>query len=221
MTRGLFISLEGADGVGKSTQVGLLSAWLDELAVSHLVTREPGGTPAGEAIRSVVLAKGELPMPPQAELFLILAARACFVREVVEPALAEGKTVVADRYALSSLAYQGYGRGLDLEAVRSANRTATGGLEPDVYLLFDIAAPEAELRRVSSGAVPDRIEREGAAFRDAVRGGYLEMAGQDPRIETIDATGSPAEVHARVRAALTRRFPDVMSTGDEAGRHEG
>ncbi len=125
---GRFIVLEGGEGVGKSTQAALLGAWLEALGVPHVVTREPGGTPVGEAVRSVVLARTDLEMPAETELFLYLASRAAFVRDVVRPALEAGKTVVADRFDLSTLAYQGFGRGLDLDEVRRAIALATGGL---------------------------------------------------------------------------------------------
>ena len=126
----LFIVLEGGDGVGKTTHVALLSAWFTALGLPHVSTREPGGTPVGEAIRSVVLGRPGLDMPDETELLLILAARAAFVRDVVRPALERGETVLADRFSLSTLAYQGYGRGLDLERVRQAIDFATGGLAP-------------------------------------------------------------------------------------------
>jgi len=222
---GLFIVLEGGDGVGKSTQATLLSSWLDELGVEHLLTREPGGTPVGEAIRAVVLSKDELDMPAETELLLILAARAAFVQEVVEPALARGTAVVADRFALSTLAYQGYGRGIDLGLVRDGLRIATGGLAPDLYLLFDLPDEEAEARRRTSDERPDRIERSGADFRRAVRDGYLELAAGDPSVEVINARGTPDEVHGRVRerlvARLGDRLPRAGATSDGLGGDAG
>ncbi|NNM05794.1 MAG: dTMP kinase, partial [Gemmatimonadetes bacterium] len=125
MNRSLFIVLEGVEGAGKSTQARLLSSWFDGLGLEHLVVREPGGTPVGEAIRNVVLDKGGLTMPPETELFLMLGARAAFVRDVVRPALEEGRIVLADRFDLSTFAYQGYGRGLNLDQVTQANAVAT------------------------------------------------------------------------------------------------
>jgi dTMP kinase len=207
---GRFIVLEGSDGVGKSTQVALLSTWMDALGVPHLVAREPGGTPVGEAIRSVVLSRDDLEMPPESELLLILAARAAFVADVVKPALAEGTTVVADRFALSTLAYQGYGRGLDLELVRAGLEIATGGLRPDLYLLLDLPLEEAQARRRRGSGEPDRIEREGLDFQGAVRDGYLALADDEGGIEVVDARGSAEEVHARVRDRIVARFPDTF-----------
>lgn len=208
--RGLFIVLEGADGVGKSTQVALLAAWLDALGVPSLTTREPGGTPVGEAIRGLLLDRTDLDVPPEAELLLILAARAAFVRQVVRPALEAGTTVVADRFALSTLAYQGYGRGLDLARVRAGIDVATGGLRPDLYLLLDLPDEEAAARRARTGAEPDRIEREGAAFRRAVREGYLALVASEPDVELVDARGTPEEVHERVRDRILARLPGTF-----------
>lgn len=208
--RAPFIVLEGADGVGKTTQLALLSAWLDALDVRHLTTREPGGTPVGEAIRSVVLDRAELRMPPESELLLILAARAAFVRDVVRPALAAGTVVVADRFALSTLAYQGYGRGIALDEIRASNEIATGGLRPDLYVLLDLAETEADERRRSAGEVLDRIEREGEAFRRAVREGYLALAETEPDVALVSAHGTPEEVHERVRDRILARLPGIF-----------
>ena len=213
--RGRFIVLEGADGVGKTTQVALLSAWMDALGVASLITREPGGTPVGEAIRSVVLHRADLDVPPESELLLILAARAAFVRQVVRPALESGTTVVADRFALSTLAYQGYGRGLELDRVRAGIDIATGGLRPDLYVLLDLPVEEASERRSRSAAAPDRIEREGAAFRRAVRDGYLALVESEPDVELVDARGTPEEVHERIRGRILARFPGTFGMTTE------
>ena len=204
---GHFIVLEGGDGVGKTTQVGLLSSWMDAAGVAHVVTREPGGTPVGEAIRALVLSRPELEMPPESELLLILAARAAFVRDVVRPALAEGKTVVADRFALSTLAYQGYGRGIDLGRIRDGLEIATGGLRPDLYLVLDLPVEEGSERQQRAGGEPDRIEREGEGFRRAVRDGYLALSGSEPGVEVVNARGTREEVHERVRDRIGARFP--------------
>lgn len=207
---GHFIVLEGIDGVGKTTQAALLSEWLAALEVPHLLVREPGGTPLGEAIRELVLGRSELDVGPRSELLLLLAARAALVRDVLRPALEEGKTVIGDRFALSTLAYQGYGRGLDVEQVRRAIAVATDGLRPDLYVLLDLPLEASLARRSVEGADPDRIEREGEAFRVAVRDGYLALAGSEPGVEVIDADGSPAEVHRRVRSLLEARFPQTF-----------
>jgi dTMP kinase len=207
---GHFIVLEGIDGVGKTTQVALLGEWLEALDVPYLIVREPGGTPLGEAIRELVLGRPELEVSPRSELLLLLAARAALVRDVLQPALAEGKTVVADRFALSTLAYQGYGRGIDTEQVRRALDVATEGLHPDLYVLLDLSLDEARTRGGGSGNSPDRIEREGEAFRVAVRDGYLALAESEPEVEVLSAEGSPGEVHRRIRKLLQARFPETL-----------
>lgn len=209
-----FVVLEGGDGVGKSTQVALLSSWLSGLDVPHLTTREPGGTPVGEAIRELVLARSDLDVAPASELFLILAARAAFVREVVRPALSGGRTVIADRFSLSTLAYQGYGRGLDLGRIRDAIDLATDGLRPDLYLLLDLPVEESRERQRGSSGEGDRIERAGEAFRRSVREGYLELARSEPNVEPVSARGTPEEVHARIRDRLRARFPGEFEEPD-------
>jgi dTMP kinase len=207
---GRFIVLEGGDGAGKTTQVALLSAWLEAIGLPHVSTREPGGTPVGEAIRTVVLGRADLDMPAQTELLLILAARAAFVRDVVRPALEAGKVVIADRFSLSTLAYQGYGRGLPLHQVRAGIDIATGGLSPDLYLLLDLPSGEGAERQRRDGAEADRIEAAGADFREAVRNGYLALAESEPRVEVVSARGTPEEVHARLRDHLLTRFPETF-----------
>lgn len=207
---GHFIVLEGVDGVGKTTQVALLAEWLDALEVPYLLVREPGGTPLGEAIRELVLGRPELDVGARSEMLLLLAARAALVRDVLRPALEEGKTVIGDRFALSTLAYQGYGRGLDVEQVRRANEVATDGLRPDLYVLLDLPLGVSLERTGADGNAPDRIEREGEAFRVAVRDGYLALAESEPGVEVLDAEGSPSEVHQRVRDLLEARFPQTF-----------
>jgi len=209
--RGRFIVLEGGEGAGKSTQAALLSTWLDALGVPHVVTREPGGTPTGEAVRSLVLSRTDLEMPAESELFLYLASRAAFVRDVVRPALEAGRTVVADRFDLSTLAYQGYGRGLDLDDVRRSIALATGGLEPDLYVYLDMPVDEGVDRQKRGGLEPDRMEREGSAFLQRVRDGYLELARTTPKVRVMSAVGSPAEVHARLRRLLAAELPETFA----------
>ena len=203
---GGFVVLEGLDGVGKSTQVALLAAWLEAVRVPHLLVREPGGTPLGEAIRELVLST-DLDVGAESEMLLMLAARAALVRGVVKPALAAGKLVVADRFALSTLAYQAYGRGLDPARVRPALDIATGGLRPDLYVVLDLPLEDSAARRRGNATGPDRIEREGESFRRKVRDAYLELAEADAGIALIDARGTAQEVHERIRAVLLARVP--------------
>ncbi|MCH7531984.1 MAG: dTMP kinase [Gemmatimonadetes bacterium] len=207
---GRFIVLEGADGVGKTTQAALLSSWLAAREIPHILTREPGGTPVGEAIREVVLGRDDLEMPAESELLLILAARAAFVRDVVRPALAKGQVVLADRFALSTLAYQGYGRGLDLDDVRDGLRIATGGLRPDLYIVLDLPAEAASERQRRDGMIPDRIEKEGYGFLQSVREGYLALAETEPGVQVLSARGAPEDVHATIRGLLETCFPETF-----------
>ena len=205
-----FVVLEGGEGAGKSTQAALLSAWMRELGIRHRVAREPGGTAVGEAIRSVVLGRTDLVMPPETELFLILAARAAFVRDVVRPALEAGEVVLADRFALSTLAYQGFGRGLDLREVRRAVALATGGLEPDLYVVLDLSPAEGAARQRHGGKRPDRIEGEGESFLGRVRDGYLALAEEEAHVRVVSGDGSPEEVHGRIRRLLESEFPETF-----------
>lgn len=215
MPRARFIVLEGGEGAGKSTQAALLSAWLTAAGVRHRVAREPGGTPVGEAIRSVVLGRRDLEMPPESELFLILAARAAFVRDVVRPALDAGELVVADRFALSTLAYQGYGRGLDLDDVRHAVALATGGLVPDLYVVLDVPVAEGAARQKRGGKQPDRIEQEGDAFLRRVRDGYLDLADTEGNVRVVSGVGAPEEVHAAIRGLLMSEFPGTFGSREK------
>ena len=209
MARGLFIVLEGVEGAGKSTQARLLSLWMDELGIPHTLAREPGGTPVGEAIRAIVLDKGELTMPPETELFLILGARAAFVRDVVRPALEKGQVVLADRFDLSTFAYQGFGRGLDLEQVRQANALATGGLRPELMMVLDLPV-EVGLERKGGAGAGDRIEREGETFLNRVREGYRRLAADDPVARLLEAEGTPEELQRTLRRVLGETFPGTF-----------
>lgn len=211
--RGLFLVLEGVEGSGKTTQRGLLTEWLDRLGLPNTATREPGGTPAGEAIRRILLESKHL--PEGAELLLFLAARAAVVEEVVRPALAQGRIVVADRFDLSTLAYQGHGRGIDLEAIRGANRLATGGLEPDLTIVLDVPAEQGLARTAMRPGGRDRIEAEGSAFLDRVARAYRLLAERQDGVICVDGTRTAGLVHAEIVRELTARFPETfaISTG--------
>ncbi len=191
-----FIVLEGGEGVGKSTQAVALAR-----SLGAVLTREPGGTGLGEALRDVLLrSSGPAPVA-RAETLLMLAARAQHVAEVIEPALARGQDVVCDRYSGSTLAYQGYGRGLDLGELRHLDRWASGGRAPDLVVLLDIPAEQARRRR--AGTAPDRIEGEGDEFLQRVQAGFRALAAASPeRWKVVDASGEVAEVAAAVRAAV-------------------
>lgn len=211
VARGLFLAFEGVEGSGKSTQVRLLADLLRARGRDPVVAREPGSTPLGERVRETVLQDDRLSVPARSELFLMLAARAAFVDQVVGPALAEGRIVVADRFELSTLAYQGRGRGLPLDEVRRCNRFATAGVEPDVTLLLDLPAAEGARRQRAAGKDPDRMEREDAAFHERVAAGYRELASTVPGMVGVDASGTVEEVHRRILSALADRFPETFA----------
>lgn len=201
---GLFLTFEGGEGSGKSTHVGLLAEWLRAQGREVVLTREPGGTPLCEAIRGMLQfdAGGE-PPGPEAETLLFCASRAQLVRNVIRPALARGACVISDRFADSTLAYQGYGRGFDLATLRSLLAFATGGLQPAATFLL-VAPPQAESARLADrykgGARADRFEREAAAFHARVRAGFDALAAAEPdRIKVVPTDGSREETAARIR----------------------
>ncbi len=193
----LFIVLEGPDAAGKSTQLGLLAAELSRRGVDVVTTREPGGTELGRALREILLDPGRR-IEPLAELFLLLADRHQHVEELIRPALAAGKWVISSRFTLSSLAYQGYGRGIPARVVRRLNEIATGGLVPDYTFLLDVP-PEVALERAGT---KDRFEAEGLAFQTRVREAYLRLIKAVPNGYVIDATRPPEEVCRRILAHL-------------------
>jgi dTMP kinase len=196
-----FIAFEGADGAGKTTQARLLAAHLRALGREVIEVREPGGTPAGEHVRALVLDAVALKLGARAEALLFAAARAQLVEDVIAPALARGATVIADRYVGSSLVYQGVVRGLGTEAVRAINDIGTGGLAPDVTVLLAVSAEQAEARR--DPGVADRIEREPAGFHRSVIAAYDEvLAADNGRLVRVDGSGEAEDIATRVREAL-------------------
>lgn len=206
----MFIVLEGIEGSGKSTQARMLGDWLSSLGISHVLAREPGGTVIGEEIRRALLHGGDV--PARTELLLMLAARAAFVEQVVKPALARGEVVVADRYEMSSLAYQGGGRGLGFDDVRAVNAFATAGLKPDVTLLLDVPLEEGIARREQRDGDPDRIERAGDEFHQAVAGAYRLLSSSEPDVVVVAGSAGPDAVHASIRALLAGRFPETFGS---------
>lgn len=194
---GVFITFEGGDGAGKTTQMRRLADAVERAGVDVVVVREPGGTPVGEAIRAVLLGPEHERMEPVAELFLFAASRAQLTEEVIRPALAAGRVVLCDRYADSTTAYQGYGRGLDLDFVRRVNEAATGGLKPDLTIVLDVDPREGVA--VASEGGPDRMERESAAFHERVRAGYATIAAAEPGRVRIVPRGSEDEVWREVQ----------------------
>ncbi|NPV29341.1 MAG: dTMP kinase [Firmicutes bacterium] len=196
--KGKLITFEGPDGAGKTTQVNLTAAALRAGGYSVLATREPGGTRLSEAVRGLLLDPSFREMTPAAEALLYAGARAQLVREVLIPALAAGTIVLCDRFVDSSLAYQGYGRGLDLDLLRTINAFALNGLGPFYTILLDLE-PELGLRRSRGRHAGDRLEHEDISFHHRVREGYRILARTAPgRIKVVDARGAPEEVQARL-----------------------
>ena len=206
--KGRFITFEGGEGCGKSTQVRRLKEALEAEGHEVLLTREPGGTRLSELIRGLLKDEREDPPCDRAELLLFLAARAQLVRSVIRPALDAGTWVVSDRFSDSTFAYQGYGRGLPLDVLRLANDFACEGLRPDLTVLLDVDAETSRARlrtrEAATNTTADRIEQAGDAFHARLRQGFLEMAAQEPnRIVTIEASGTPDEVWEKVWKSLT------------------
>ena len=202
MSRGLFISLEGIDGVGKSTQSDLLEEYLRELGQPVVRTFEPGGTELGQEIRHLLLhRKGDV--APRSEALLYAADRAHHVATKVRPALERGEAVITDRYLDSSVAYQGVGRELNAEDVRAISMFAVENLLPDLTILLDLEAGAAMARRSKTGAEPDRLEREKVEFFEAVRQAYLAMAKAEPqRWLIVRASQTVDQMQAQIRARI-------------------
>ena len=194
---GFFISFEGPEGGGKSTQIHRLAAALAEQGYAVWTTREPGGTRVGEMIRPILLGQQQARMTPWSEALLFTAARVQHVEEVIRPRLQRGELVLCDRYTDSTLAYQGYGRGLDLDTLRRLQSQATGGLQPDLTMLLNLPV-ETGLSRIPRPA-QDRLDRETATFHERVRAGYQEMAAADPRRwREVDAAADADQVAQRI-----------------------
>jgi dTMP kinase len=203
----LFITFEGPEGGGKTTQMRLLAAYLQERGVDVLLTREPGGTRISDAVRAILLDQDHVEMLPPTEFLLFSAARAQHVGQVIRPHLERGGVVLSDRYADASLAYQGYGHGLDLEVLCAITRFATGGLMPDLTFCLDLPV-EVGLRRKAggSGDAWNRMEQKEIAFHKRVRDGYLVMAAEEPeRWVVVSATGDIHAVQAIIRSTVARR----------------
>lgn len=198
-SRGLFITFEGIEGCGKSTQSRLLATYLRSEGYVTVETREPGGTPLSEKIRAVLLDRAREPVAPETEAFLIFAARRQHVMQVIEPALVEGAIVLCDRFSDSTLAYQGYARGLSLSTLQSLNRLATRSITPDLTLLFDLPVATGLARR-RSAAVQNRLDRESLQFHRKVRAGFLDLAKRDPKRMKIIPARAASDTVARAVA---------------------
>lgn len=202
-----FVTFEGIEGSGKTTQVRLLSRYLTEKGIDHRVTREPGGTPLSDDIRAILLAPRAEPVLPETELLLYEAARAQHVRSLILPALASGQAVLCDRFADATSAYQGFSRRIDEDLIGTLNAFASAGLAPDLTVLLDIA-PEEGIERVHGrGRILDRMEGESLEFHRRVREGYLRLHDRHPgRIVLIDGSLPAEDVFRRVRETVSVRF---------------
>jgi dTMP kinase len=221
---GAFLSFEGIDGCGKSTQLRLLASHLRQRGVEVVSTREPGGTPLGQQLRHALL-EAETLVDPLAELLLYAADRAQHVRTLVRPALEAGQIVLTDRFADATVAYQGAGRGFEPGVVDQIVRLATGGLKPDLTLLFDLpvadARERARQRRRPERPEGDRLEAEDASFHERVRGCYLRLAEEEPgRVRVVESSRSVEEVHRRVIDIVTP-FLENRGRGSGAGEQTG
>ena len=207
--RGFFLTLEGAEGVGKSTNIEFITQHLEQRGIEYVLTREPGGTPLAEKIRELLLVVHEEPMSELTELLLVFAARAQHLDKIIEPALAAGKWVVCDRFTDATFAYQGAGRGLSMETIGELESMVQGELRPDLTLILDLD-PEIGMQRASNRGELDRFEREQMSFFRHVRQGYLDIAQAEPeRCTVIDAAKSLEDVKLDLLAALEQGLSKI------------
>jgi dTMP kinase len=206
----MFITFEGLDSSGKTTQAQLLVDDFAKTGIEALVLREPGGTDVSEKIRTILLDRSHMNLAQMSELFLFSAARAQLVSEVIVPALDAGRTVICDRFYDSTTAYQGYGRGLNVKEVKDLNRIATSGTTPDLTLFVDVELAEIRRRRASAGVIADRMESSGEAFYEKVRKGYRAIAAEEPgRVITIDGMRPVEEIHQEIWSIAQRKHSQL------------
>lgn len=210
MTRGKFVTFEGGEGAGKTTQAELLAAALEEAGIETLQTREPGGTFGAEAIRDLVLKGTSDRWSGMTELLLMYAARLDHVEKLIKPALERGVWVLSDRFADSSLAYQGHARGLGADQVKAVHEAVMGGFEPDLTILFDMDPVLAQKRVETRGEHLTRFDAEGLEFHKTLRKAFLEIADENPaRVHLVDADGTRADVQNQILFTLTKQFPEL------------
>ena len=210
MNRGKFITFEGGEGAGKSTQASLLAEALEKAGIETLQTREPGGTFGAEAIRNLVLEGTSDRWSGMTELLLMYAARLDHVEKLIKPALRRGVWVVSDRFADSSLAYQGHARGLGAEQVKSLHNVVMDGFEPDLTILFDMDPVLAQKRVETRGEELTRFDTESLDFHKALRKAFLKISDENPkRVKTVDADGSRSNVQNQIIFTLTKQFPEL------------
>jgi dTMP kinase len=213
----MFYSIDGGDGVGKSTQIGLFCAWLRECGEEVITCRDPGSTRLGEAVRDILLHRHDLEIHRRSEMFLYMTARTQMVEEVIRPALDAGKTVVCDRFLLANVVYQGHAGGLDVEMLWQVGQIAVGGLLPDLTIVLDMPAASA------AGRIErelDRMEKQGADFHARVRQGFLTEAARRKDIVVVNAAQSIEQVQADIRAAV-RSLPQRGSHSPSPGHRPG
>ena len=202
MSKGLFITFEGIDGCGKSTQLNLLKEEFTSKGIRYIEVREPGGTAVGEKIRTILLDRKNDSMTRMAELLLFEAARAQITEEVIVPALSDGINVICDRFYDSTTAYQGYANKMGRDLTDFLNLKATNETYPDITILLDIDPQTAYERRTGRGEEEDRIEKQGLSYQEKVREGYLELAKTEERIKVIDASDSPDVIYGNIRKLI-------------------
>ena len=214
----MFVSIDGGDGAGKSTQAALLCEWLRAGGREVVACRDPGSTRLGEAIRELVLNRHDLEIDRTSEMLLYMAARAQLAEEVIRPALARGVTVVSDRYLLANVVYQGYGGGLDVDTLWEVGRVATGGLLPDLCIVLDLPPQKAAARLDRQ---LDRMEQQGDDFHARVRQGFLDEAARQPgRIVVVDAAQSIDRVQGEIRGAVGRVLDEEGGSQNSGGRSQ-
>lgn len=202
--RGKFLTIEGQDGAGKSTNINVIEAFLKQQGIDYIKSREPGGTPFGETLREVLLNSNDEKIGDAAELLVIFAARAQHIEQVIEPALAKGQWVLCDRFTDATYAYQGFGRGLDLSLIKQLESNIQKSLRPDLTILLDLPVEVGETR-AGQRSSPDRFEQQKQAFKQKVRDGYIQLASEKPeRIKVVDA--------ARDIPAVARSIQSILST---------
>lgn len=205
--KGFFITFDGIDGCGKTTQISLLEVKLKEKGYNVFITREPGGTPLSEKIRSILIDKDNRGMVRECEAFLYLASRAQLMREFILPTLEEGGIVLCDRFSDATIAYQGYGRDISIELLKKMDTFATGGRKPDLTFILDLSVEEAIRRRKKMGKESDRLESEKREFFEKVRSGYLTLAREEPeRIYMLDGTMKVETLSLHIFSIVEKRL---------------
>jgi dTMP kinase len=214
LNRGVFISLEGIEGCGKSTQARMLSDYVSELGYCVVLTREPGGTPIAEKIREMLLDPRNQNMTSRTELLLYLASRSQHVEQIIMPALQDGKIVICERFNDATRAYQGYARGLDMNLIEDLLRISTGNLEPDFTIILDLEVKEGLIRAEKFKNYRDRLESESLDFHDKVKKGYLTIAQNNPeRVRVVDAKGTIEDVHFRLKQYINHDLLNKYNVG--------